>query len=138
MQRHILREHGVVLAGPAPHTLIDPVSPRDAQLAAVGILREWWSPLLDNPAFVRGGEYQAYAVLTMCRALYTLEHGRTISKPVAARWAQEALGERWSALIEWAATWTHDTTEDYLNETLDFIRYTLEQAQQCALRLNKS
>jgi hypothetical protein len=27
IHRHMLREHGVVLAGPPPHTLIDPVQP---------------------------------------------------------------------------------------------------------------
>jgi hypothetical protein len=43
-------------------------------------------------------EYQAYAILTMCRALYTLQHGTVVSKSVAARWAQEVLGERWAAL----------------------------------------
>jgi hypothetical protein len=109
------------------------------QLAVVGILREWWSPLLlNNPAWVRGSEYQAYAVLTMCRALHTLQHDCIASKPVAARWAQETLGERWAALIAWALTWTHETLSDQLNETLNFIRYTLERSQQFAMMMDKT
>jgi len=71
----------------------------------------------------------SYAVLTMCRALYTLQHGAVVSKPVAARWAQAALGERWAALIERASAWRPGAQSDHLDETLDFIRYTLERGQ---------
>ena len=38
--------------------------------------------------------YQAYAILSMCRVLYTLEFGTVVSKPAAARWAQGTLDER--------------------------------------------
>ena len=130
IQRHIIREQGIVVAGPAPQTLIDPVQPNDLWRAVQGILREWWSPQLHDPTRLHSSEYQAYAILTMCRALYTLQYGIVVSKPVAARWAQEALGERWAALIERALAWRHDAQLDNLNETLDFIRYTLERGQQ--------
>ncbi|HEV8716188.1 MAG TPA: nucleotidyltransferase domain-containing protein, partial [Candidatus Binatia bacterium] len=50
IHRHMLREHGVVLAGPLPRTLIDPVQPAELREAVRGILREWWMPmLLDGP-----------------------------------------------------------------------------------------
>ena len=130
IQRHIIREQGIVMAGPAPQTLIDPIQPNDLRRAALGILREWWSPMLHDPARLHSSEYQAYAILTMCRSLYTLQYGTVASKPVTARWAQEALGERWAALIERALAWRHDAQLDNLNETLDFIRYTLERGQQ--------
>ena len=39
IHRHMLREHGVVLAGPPPQTLIDPVRPSELREAGVGILR---------------------------------------------------------------------------------------------------
>ena len=132
IQRHILREQGVVVTGPVPRTLIDPVQPNDLRRAVLGFLREWWLPLLHDPdPRLRGGEYQAYAVLTMCRALYTLQHGTAVSKSLAARWGQEALGERWSALIEWALAWRDDEQSEYMKETLDFIQYTLERSQLC-------
>jgi hypothetical protein len=133
IQRHIIREQGIVVAGPAPHTLIDPVQPNDLRQAVLGILHEWWSPPFPAPERFRSSEYQAYAVLTMCRALYTLQYGTVVPKPVAAQWAQEALGERWAALIAWALAWRHDTPADNLNETLDFIRYTLARSQQFAI-----
>jgi hypothetical protein len=46
IHRHILREHGVVLTGPPPRTLIDPVPPTELREAVLGILREWWMPML--------------------------------------------------------------------------------------------
>jgi hypothetical protein len=130
IQRHTLREQGIVLAGPAPHTLIDPVQPDDLRWGVLGFLREWWAPMLHNPdPRLRGSEYQAYTVLTLCRALYTLECGDVVSKPVAARWAQEAIDEQWRPLIEQALAWPDEAQPDHLSETLDFIRYALERSQ---------
>lgn len=128
IQRYILREHGVTVVGPALHPLIDPVQPEDLRRAVRGFLREWWSPMLHDPARLRSSEYQAYAVLTMCRALYTLQHGDVVSKPVAARWAQQALGGWQAALIEWALAWQPEASLDKFSETLDLIRYTLERS----------
>ena len=132
IQRHILREKGVVVAGPAPQLLVDPIGPDDLRRAVLGTLREWWSPPLPSPARFHSSEYQAYAVLTMCRALYTLHHGAVVSKSIAARWAQEALGGPWAAVIARALAWRHDAQPDHLNETLDFVRYTLERALEHA------
>lgn len=127
IQRHILREQGVVVAGPPLQTLIDPVQPNDLRRAVLGILHEWWSPMLQNPARLRNTGYQSYAVLTMCRALYTLEHGAVVSKLAAARWARETLAERWAVLIERALAWPHDVQPGNMRETLEFIRHTLER-----------
>ncbi len=130
IQRHILREHGVVLAGPKPETLIDAIQPDDIRQAILGFLNEWWLPMLKQPSRLSSMEYQAYAILTMCRALYTLETGTIISKPAAARWAQETLGEQWSTLIHWALRWQTKSPSDSMNKTLDFIRYSLERSHQ--------
>jgi hypothetical protein len=128
IQRSILREHSVIVAGPPLRPMIDPVSPDEIRQGVRGVLHGWWAPLLDNPGFLRDGEYQAYAVLTMCRVLYTLQHGTIASKPVSARWAQAELDQPWPALIEWALTWQHADQSARLSETLDFIRYTLEDS----------
>jgi Aminoglycoside adenylyltransferase, C-terminal domain/Nucleotidyltransferase domain len=130
IQSHILREHGIVLAGPAPRSWIDPVAPDDLRQATRALLREWWAPMLHDIARLRSAEYQAYAILTMCRALYTLETGAVASKPVAARWAQAALGKRRAALIESGLAWRPGVPLDMLDETLEMIQYTLERSQQ--------
>src|SRR6266478_1587175 len=125
IHRHVLREHGVVLAGPPPRTLIDPVQPSELREAVLGILREWWVPMLVDAPLLQNSFYRCYAVLTMARMLYTIRHGAIVSKLVAARWAEEALDRRWSPLIRDALAWTRDVPPD-LNETLAYIRYTCD------------
>jgi len=102
LQYYILREHGVIVAGPAPRTLIDLINPREMRRAAAARMRAWWGTMLDDPAPLHRTElgYQAYAVLAMCRMLYTLDTGGVVSKSVAAHWAQWTLGERWIGLID--------------------------------------
>lgn len=131
IHRHILREQGRVVAGPPPQTLIDPVSPEDIRQAVLGLLGEWWSPMLHHPdPRLHGGAYQAYAVLTMCRALYTAHYKTIVSKPAAARWAQQALDAPWATLIKRALAWQPGDPLDSLDETLAFIRFTLQTCGQ--------
>jgi hypothetical protein len=130
IQRHLLREHGVTVAGPDLKDFIDPVAPDDLRWAVASELRDWWAPMLDQPdPRLPSREYQVYAVLTMCRALHTLHHGSIASKPVAARWAQATLDRRWAALIERALAESHGTRREDLAETLAFIRYAVERGQ---------
>lgn len=127
IKRHVLREQGIVLTGPPPHTLIDPIQPNELRRAVLETLRGWWTPMLDDPTRLQSPGYRAFAILTMCRMLYTLQYGTIVSKPFAARWALAPLDERWIGLIEWAMTWQPGKPADTLNETLDIIRYTLER-----------
>lgn len=132
IQRYLLREQGLALAGPNLHDLIDPVLPDDLRRASIGILFEWWQPQLVDQHRLLEREYQAYAVLTMCRILYTLQFGTIVSKPHAARWAKTALGQPWVGLIERALTWFPADGVDDLSETIEFIRHTLEHAARQA------
>jgi predicted nucleotidyltransferase len=126
IQRHIVREYGVVLAGPVPSSLIDPVSPDEIRNAILSILNEWWFPMLNDAAWLRqhGSNYHGFAVITMCRARHALEHGTIVSKPVAIQWARENLGEQWHPLIEQAIASQYGEHPEFLNEALDFIRFT--------------
>jgi predicted nucleotidyltransferase len=129
IQRHVVRESGVVLAGPDPKTMIDPVSPEDIRQAVLGVLDEWWFPMLEDPAWLRkhSSRYHGFAVITMCRALHAMDHGTIVSKPVAIKWAQDELDAKWHPLIEQAIASQHGIHSEFLNETLDFIRFTKEQ-----------
>lgn len=130
--RTVLREHGITLTGPAPQTLIDPVSPDDLRQAMRSPLSGWLAHILDDPAPLQARGYQSYTVLTLCRVLYTLQHGTIVSKRVAARGARETLGERWLPLIERA--WTGrshpagEASPEDRNETLEFIQYVRDKA----------
>lgn len=133
VQRDTLRERGITLIGPAPHTLIDPVSPDDLRQAMLALLQGWATRILADPARVNSRGYQSYTVLSLCRMIYTLEHGAVISKPAAARWAQATLGARWTALVERAWVGRQhpqlEATAEDIRGTLDFIQYTLDRSR---------
>src|SRR5205823_645404 len=102
-QCYTLREHGVVLAGPAPRSLIDSVDSDDLRRSAARIAELWLEQARHDPswlAWVRQRGNQAFVVLTLCRLLYTLDSGAVTSKPAAARWAEKVLDSRWSGLIQ--------------------------------------
>lgn len=126
LQLHVVRERGIALCGPPPRDLIDPVSPDDLRRAARGILQAWWVPQLADSRRLQTSEYRAYAVLTMCRILYTFEAGAIAAKPAAARWAKSRLGPRWSALIDGALAWGHGRNWGDVDAVLGFIRFTVD------------
>jgi Aminoglycoside adenylyltransferase, C-terminal domain len=126
IQRHIIYQYGVAVAGPSPRRLLDPVDLDELRRALQDMLEIGWRPLLDDPAWVRQSQMQPFAILTICRTLYTLEHGVVASKPVAARWCQQAIGQQWTELIEWALDWPHDTESSHLAATLSLIQYALD------------
>ncbi len=59
---------------------------------------------------------QAYTILTMCRALYTLKTDEQASKPVAAKWAMDFLPE-YRQLIENAIIWRRERQSHRHNPT---------------------
>jgi hypothetical protein len=120
-----------VLEGPDPQTFIDFVSPDDIRGAVIGILQEWWFPMLDEPSWLRDHErgYRAFAVLTMCRVLHALENGTVVSKAQAAQWARARLEDAWKPVIEKALASNHDQADIPLSEVLDFIRFIHEKVK---------
>lgn len=134
IQRHVVREYGVVIEGPDPKILIDFVSPDDIRSAVMGVLREWWFPMLEDASWLKDNHrgYHSFAILSMCRALHALEHGTIVSKPVAARWAKQSLNERWSSVIDLAllAQKPHPAEFDLLHDALALIQHTKEITNQ--------
>jgi hypothetical protein len=90
--------------------------------------------MLAEPITFKSRGYQSYIVLTMCRILYTLQHGAVVSKHAAADWAQASLGARWRPVIERAFTGRRmpqaEAQPDDADETLNLMRYTLARSQQ--------
>lgn len=131
-QRYVLREHGVTLVGPPPSTWVDPITADDLRQATVELVRIWWAPMAHDPWRLYQPGYQVYAVLTMCRMLYTLSHGDVVSKPAAAQWALETQDARWAPLIERALAWRRDDGVDRtadVPETRAFIRLVAQRCQ---------
>ncbi len=83
-------QRGRVLFGPAAKSLVPTISKeilREALVRELGYLRE---ELFEKPdsQWRNVASYRAYAVLTMCRILYTAAKGILATKPEAAEWAR--------------------------------------------------
>ena len=131
INRYVLREKGIILFGPSPATLIDPISPDQLAAAVRHILAKEFRHYLDHPDALRTRAYQAFVMLTLCRALYALEHGDFVSKPQAAAWAEHTLPAEWIPLIQRALAWRDDATVDEaaLPETVRFLRFVLDRCE---------
>ena len=125
---YIVREYGVTLDGADATSLIDPIAKAEFLQAVrdhVCGWRDYLNDVTDRPG-------QSYAILTMCRALYTLAHGEHPSKIKAAAWAAEQMPE-WAALIDNALAWRlafRDETVDpsvTLAETRRFVYHVIDQ-----------
>jgi hypothetical protein len=129
IQRYVLREYGITIVGPPMRDLIDPITPDDLRHALRLMLAVWWEPMLSNPVPLQQAGYRSYAIMTMCRVLYTYETGGIVPKGVATTWAQEQLGETWAGLIELANQSRNGTPLVTVEATLDFIHYTVERVK---------
>jgi hypothetical protein len=98
--RWSLRERGVVLTGPDPKTVVEPVSAEDLRAEVRAALPEWaaWAgePTKAGPM---SRWKQALLVLSCCRMLHTLASGVVASKREAGEWALGELPARWHDLI---------------------------------------
>src|SRR5207248_2303487 len=81
------REHGVILTGPDPKTLVDPVPPDELRREIRRTIEVIGTEIRCGPAWVKTRWGQAYVVLSFCRMLQTLETGRVESKRAGALWA---------------------------------------------------
>lgn len=121
-----VRANGRPLLGPAPADLLPAVDSCEVRRAVLDHVRDWpgWVREMHRP----GG--QAYAVLTVCRALRLLTTGEQVSKRRAAAWAVSAVPER-AELITWARNWWYaagsDDEPSRLPEVAAFVDETCAQ-----------
>jgi hypothetical protein len=98
--RWCLREKGVVLAGPDPRELVDPVPPA-ALRAEIRRTMDLVLKLDLEPMHLVA--WQAFWVGLFCRMLHTISTGAVWSKKASMAWAQAALDPQWRGLIARAA-----------------------------------
>jgi Aminoglycoside adenylyltransferase, C-terminal domain len=127
------REHGIALAGPDARELIDPIAADDLRQEVRDDMRDWAARIFAGRYRIDNRWAQAFAVLSYCRMLHTLETGRIHSKPASAAWAFGALDPRWAGLIQRALADRSDPSTKVrlpadpanVDETLALIRYAL-------------
>ena len=126
MNWYMVQEQGRILFGPPPTSLIDPISKQEFIQTVKAHAARWGEWIHDS----HSRPSQAYAILTMCRALYTCTQGVQASKRKAAEWAAQELPE-WSDLINsalrWRTAWRDDSVDHVatLPETVRFVQFMI-------------
>lgn len=128
LNRHILYTSGIVITGPPPQSIIDPIQPEQLKEAVVILLRNNWTRFIYDANLFNGIGYQPFITLTMCRALYTLKHGVVVSKTRSAVWAKSSLNSKWTKLIEQAIDWHYGDEPGDTGKTQEFMRYIFKEA----------
>ncbi len=100
MNWYFVREYGITLDGAAPETLIQHIPKSVFLQAADDTADEWEGRMHDLPSLPG----QSYAILTLCRAYYTVTHGEHVSKQDAAAWVSAQLPQ-YAAQIQQALEW---------------------------------
>ncbi|MFI4974295.1 MAG: aminoglycoside adenylyltransferase domain-containing protein [Caulobacterales bacterium] len=138
--RWIAREKGVVLAGPHPKTLIDPVTP-DALRGEVREAMRTYAERHGTAEKIDAAWLQAFWVVVYCRMLHSLETGRVTSKKAATAWTMSHVEARWRPLIERAFATRFSSPQVVLGppdpgevtETVAFVQHVLGlEAQKTA------
>ncbi len=125
---YIVRENGLALFGPPPKAVIPPIT-QDEFVEAV---RRYAAEVSGWIGHERNRKSQAYAILTLCRALHVHRTGKTASKRQAAIWAQQELPE-WSRLIQSALAWRQAWRDEHVDhaatraETMQFVKFVSDQ-----------
>jgi hypothetical protein len=128
---YLVRETSVTLFGPAPKTIIERIS-KDEFLGSIRSHVKAWDEWTYD---MHHRNSQAYAILTMCRALYTLSNGMQVSKKQATQWAEKEFPE-WASLIQnallWREAWRDENVdhEATFQDTLGFVRFMIRECEK--------
>jgi hypothetical protein len=144
----ILRERAIILLGPDPKALMQPVPPgalRAEIVTAIQKLATSFVAEIGKPLGYFNTRFgQSFAVLTCCRMLHTLQSGVVESKLAGAQWAEQSLNPEWHELIRQA--WTERSgvrfcekirqpaEPKFLQQTARFLAYA---RNECSLRHSK-
>jgi hypothetical protein len=120
---YFVREYGITLFGEAPEMVIAPISKKE-YIEAVREQARQRAENIEKAKFSR--PFQAYLIMTFCRALYAVETGEQASKKHAASWVKNRFPE-YAGLIENAFEWRAQyclkniNHEETFPETKEFV-----------------
>ncbi|HUV29829.1 MAG TPA: aminoglycoside adenylyltransferase domain-containing protein [Acidobacteriota bacterium] len=138
--RSILWKKGVVLRGPKPSTLIEPIPVAVLRRAILASINESGQLILTNPEQFNNRFYQTFIVLHYCRKLHDLHTGVVGSKRSGAEWAKDNMEQSWSGLIDraWdgrpnpAVSVRQPADKADYKSTLEFVREVIRAANKFA------
>jgi len=138
--RQTVREHGVVLHGPAPSMLVDPIPLARLRGEMLATMCDWAAQIRADPEAWNNRFYQGLIALTYCRIWCDLTLGSVGSKRRGAAWAKPQLQPTWADLVDraWATRpdpYTSSRTpadpDDYA-ATLDLMDWIVERGRAFA------
>lgn len=135
--RWTVREKGIVLEGPDPKTIIDPVSKMDLindMKDTFNLISLKWN----NTNSLNSLGMQTFFVTLCCRAQHCLDTGIIASKKVATEWALQALEEKYRGLIKEAyESWLGDRTPLFtISSNNNAVKLTMSLINDTAAALN--
>ena len=86
--RWVVRKHGVILAGPSPASLVNPIPVTMFREKIMATIHNWGQEILGNAEHFNNRFYQGFIVLNYCRMLHDLVRGIPGSKLAGAEWAK--------------------------------------------------
>lgn len=129
---YVIQENGIALFGPNQSTLIPKIS-KDEYIEWVKKQTLLWHYRINDFDEQTTGGSAAYAVYTMCRAMYAMRYGQQASKNDAIGWAKKEFPQ-WTSLLKSAEAWRKrqwDTREERIGSELpkvvEFINFAIEQ-----------
>jgi predicted nucleotidyltransferase len=134
IERAAVREHAIAVAGPDLATLIEPVSQEDVRTAARSEIQiriaDWAQDGAESQSWLQKRGAQAYEVITVCRALFTIQRGGLPSKSEALTWAVTTLPSEWQPLLQWAGDHRADqeTGTEMLAEIIRFVQWAAAES----------
>jgi len=139
--RWILRERGITLVGQKPETILKsiPLNEMFSEIKTTMLqVMKLFEDEINRPlSFFNSKFGQSFAVLTYCRMLHILHTGTVQSKKAGVKWAKQFVEPKWVNIIDQA--WNEREGVRFLvkirqraeltllYETLDFIKYAVEQ-----------
>lgn len=141
--RWVVRENGIVLAGPSPATLVDPIPVEALRQEIMATISDWGQQILAEPERYNNRFYQTFVVLNYCRMLHDLHRGRVGSKLAGAEWAKATMDPSWAGLIDraWdgrpnpALSVRQPADPADFRSTLEFVKYAIRASIKYAAEL---
>lgn len=129
---YAVQENGIALFGPHQNTFIPKIS-KDEYIHAVKESAIYWRERIKRYDNQSTPGFLAYAVFTLCRAMYGYKKGKQASKKESALWVATEF-PKWAFLIKDAAAWREaqwdkkqEKAHSALPKVVKFVNFAIDQ-----------